>query len=51
MAGRKKNETPAKAAAGSIVDLTNELWQAAVQLRGSGAIRLKQAEKAVGAAL
>ena len=33
MAGRKKNETPAKA--GSIVDLTNELWQAAVQLRGS----------------
>lgn len=35
MARRKKNgETPAKAS-GSIVDLTNELWQAAVQLRGS----------------
>ncbi len=35
MAGRKKNEAPAKAGNGSIVDLTNELWQAAVQLRGS----------------
>lgn len=35
MAGRKKNsETPEKPK-GSIVDLTGELWQAAVQLRGS----------------
>jgi type I restriction enzyme M protein len=35
MAGRKKKTDTEKKANGSIVDLTKELWQAAVQLRGS----------------
>jgi type I restriction enzyme M protein len=35
MAGRKKKTDTEKKANGSIIDLTKELWQAAVQLRGS----------------
>lgn len=35
MAGRKQNTDPQKRTNGTIVDLTKELWQAAVQLRGS----------------
>jgi type I restriction enzyme M protein len=35
MAGRKKRTEPLKKVNGTIVDLTKELWQAAVQLRGS----------------
>src|SRR5260221_13944583 len=35
MIGRKKNTGTAKKVNGTIVDLTDELWQAAVQLRGS----------------
>lgn len=35
MAGRKKNADASKKGHGTILDLTDELWQAAVQLRGS----------------
>ncbi len=35
MAGRKKSTEPATKANGSFVDITKELWEAAVQLRGS----------------
>jgi type I restriction enzyme M protein len=35
MAGRKKSTDTQKKVNGTIIDLTNELWQAAVQLRGS----------------
>ncbi len=35
MAGRKKSTEPATKTNGSFVDITKELWEAAVQLRGS----------------
>lgn len=35
MARRKNSDQPSKKANGNIIDLTRELWQAAVQLRGS----------------
>jgi type I restriction enzyme M protein len=35
LAGRKKKTETAEKPGGSIIDLTKELWEAAVQLRGS----------------